>query len=220
MLVRHYMTTSVTTLTEDVSCRSALKRMKLGGFRHAPVVRGDRVVGMISERDLLRILPGALLQQGSEQGELAEHALVGQIMSANPVTTFPDAHLEDVARTLVERKIGGLPVLDDGVLVGIVTETDLFRAFVQLAGAEDSARFTVIPPRVEPGSVQVEQAPLACLRLGLQLVTLLRHEGVNGDPLLLLRVRGARWRELAETLADLGYGVVEIAPPVSARDVA
>lgn len=220
MLVRHYMTAPVTTLTEDVNCRSALKLFKRGGFRHAPVVRGTRVVGMISERDLLRILPGALLQQGSEQGEVAEHALVGQVMTGDPVTTFPDAHLEDVARTLVERKIGGLPVVSDGALVGIVTETDLLRAFVQLAGADDSARFTVIPPRIAAGAVHVEQAPLACLRLGLQLVTLLRHEGVNGDPLLLLRVRGARWRELAETLADLGYGVVEIAPPGSARDAA
>jgi CBS domain-containing protein len=220
MLVRHYMTAPVMTLTEDISCRSALQHFKRRGFRHAPVVRGSRVVGMISERDLLRILPGALLEQGSARGEVAEQTLVGQIMSLEPLTTHPDAHLEDVARTLVERKIGGLPVIADGALAGIITETDLCRAFVQFATAADSARFTVIPPPIAGGGVQVEQAPLACLRLGLQLVTLLRHEGVNGDPLLLLRVRGARWHELGEALADLGYGIVEIAPPALDRDVA
>ena len=214
------MTAHVVTLTEEVGCRAALQLLKRRGFRHAPVVRGTRVIGMISERDLLRVLPNGLLQQGSAQGELAEASLVGQVMSCEPVTTSPDAHLEDVARIFSERKIGGLPVIADGALAGIVTQTDVCRAFVQLASAADSARYTVIPPPLAHGAPQLEQAPLACLRLGLQLVTLLRHEGVNGDPLLLLRVRGARWRELAEALADLGYGVVEVAPPAGERDAA
>jgi len=79
-------------------------------------------VGIIVERDLL-VAAMRYLQSRVE---------VGDLMTRNVVTVGPDADLNDVARTMLERKIGGLPVVEHGRLVGIVTESDIFRRFVEL----------------------------------------------------------------------------------------
>jgi len=213
MLVRHYMTSPVKTVREDTPCREALELFRRERIRRAPVLRGERLVGMVSERDLLRVLPGAVGDLESAAGLISELALIGQVLTRDPCTTTPDAHLEDVARRLLERRIGGLPVLDGGRLVGILTESDLLRALVELASAPGSARLTLIPPR--PAFVPVEALPETCLRLGLRLVTLLHHASAGGEPLVLLRVAGARWRELPEALADQGYRVIELVPPTA-----
>ena len=123
MLVRNRMSRPAVTVRQDAEFQKALALMQEKKLRRLPVVDDDgRLVGIVVERDLL-VAAMRYLQSRVE---------IGDIMTRNVVTVSPDADLVDVARTMLERKIGGLPVVEDGRLVGIVTESDIFRRFVEL----------------------------------------------------------------------------------------
>src|SRR5512139_215511 len=125
MLVRNRMSRPAITVRQDADFQKALALMQEKKLRRLPVVDDDgALVGIVVERDLL-VAAMRYLQSRVE---------IGDIMTRNVVTVSPDADLVDVARTMLERKIGGLPVVEDGKLVGIVTESDIFRRFVELHG--------------------------------------------------------------------------------------
>jgi CBS domain-containing membrane protein len=131
--VRQVMTTGPTTLKRNEKLTLAEDILQLGRIRHLPVIDDDddgKLIGIVSQRDLLR---GALAQAlgYGEHGrrKLLDTLLVEEVMATEVATTSPDTLLADAARILAERKIGCLPVVDNGRLVGILTEGD----FVALA---------------------------------------------------------------------------------------
>jgi len=123
MLVRNRMSGPAVTVRQDADFQKALALMQEKKLRRLPVVDDDgQLVGIIVERDLL-VAAMRYLQSRVE---------VGDLMTRNVVTIGPDADLNEVARTMLERKIGGLPVVEHGRLVGIITESDIFKRFVEL----------------------------------------------------------------------------------------
>jgi CBS domain-containing protein len=123
MLVRNRMSGPAITVRQDADFQKALALMQEKKLRRLPVVDDDgQLVGIIVERDLL-VAAMRYLQSRVE---------VGDLMTRNVVTVGPDADLNEVARTMLERKIGGLPVVEHGRLVGIITESDIFKRFVEL----------------------------------------------------------------------------------------
>jgi acetoin utilization protein AcuB len=125
MLVRNRMSAPVHTIAQDADFQKALALMQEKRLRRLPVVDGSgNLVGIVVERDLL-VAAMRYLQSRVE---------VGDVMTRNVVTASPETNLVDVAKTMLDRKIGGLPVLENGRLVGIVTESDIFRRFVELNG--------------------------------------------------------------------------------------
>jgi CBS domain-containing protein len=123
MLVRNRMSRPAVTVRQDADFQKALALMQEKKLRRLPVVDDDgQLVGIVVERDLL-VAAMRYLQSRVE---------VGDIMTRNVVTVGPDTDLAEVARTMLERKIGGLPVLEQGRLVGIITESDIFKCFVEL----------------------------------------------------------------------------------------
>lgn len=124
MIVRKIMTVRPETAHPEDSIESARLKMERGGFRSLPVVDNEgRLVGIITSRDLLRYA----------------HALpntkVDHAMTRDPITITPDASAEECATTLLAHKFGGLPVIEGDRLIGIVTSTDLLRAFVRVERA-------------------------------------------------------------------------------------
>lgn len=101
--------------------------MTLGGVRHMPVVTGGKLVGVVSERDLLRASLSNLQTTGQDDRRAFLHAVeIHTVMSSPPIVVGPSASLKRAARLMADRKIGCLPVVDDdGTLIGLVTETDL-----------------------------------------------------------------------------------------------
>jgi CBS domain-containing protein len=129
VLIRHHMSTPAVTVRSDADYKAALKVMQENALHHLPVVDADgKLVGMAAERDLL-LAAAHYLQSAVE---------VGDIMHRGVVTVTSEMSVAEAATLMVEKRIGGLPVLDSGKqLIGIITETDMFRALVKsLDGAK------------------------------------------------------------------------------------
>jgi len=128
--VRDIMSEQIVTISSDDSLSTVEDIMTLGGVRHMPVVRGGQLVGVVSERDLLRASLSNLSGFGSEQRRAFLQVVeIKRVMSTPPVTIGPGASVEEAALVMAERKIGCLPVLDGSRLVGMLTETDVLRYF-------------------------------------------------------------------------------------------
>jgi CBS domain-containing protein len=134
-LVRDIMPRKMVTISESDRLSTVEDIMTLGRVRHMPVVHGGKLVGVVSERDLLRASLSNLTEFGSEERRAFLHVVeIGRVMSAPAITIGPDDSVEDAAKVMAERKIGCLPVVDVGdVLLGLITETDVLRYF---AGVE------------------------------------------------------------------------------------
>ena len=126
--VRDLMTAKVTTLGRNDSVDLADKMLATGRIRHLPIVEEGAVVGIVSQRDLFRSGLAAAAGIGSNtRRKLLQGLLVKEIMNEPVITVDPDATVQDAARLMVENKIGCLPVVSEGRLQGLLTETDVLR---------------------------------------------------------------------------------------------
>jgi acetoin utilization protein AcuB len=165
MLVKNRMTVEPVTVMPDTSFPETFRLMREKKIRHLPVVdEKGKLVGVIARTDLLHASPSsATTLSVFEMNFLLANLHVRKFMSTPPVTVSEDAPLEEAARVMVEKKIGCLPVMRDGELVGLITETDIFEVFVEILGGEEaSLRITV---RVS--DVRGELARLAGVIAGL-----------------------------------------------------
>ena len=151
MLVKDRMTSNLVTITPDTSFPDAFHIIREKRIRHLPVVdKKGKLVGIVTQTDLLHASPSAATSLSvSEINYLLANLHIREVMSSPPITVSEDAPLEEAARVMVEKKIGCLPVTRDGALVGMITETDIFEAFVEVLGGEEaSLRVTVRVPHV------------------------------------------------------------------------
>jgi CBS domain-containing protein len=140
-LVRAIMQEKLVTISANESLSTVEDIMRLGRVRHMPVVSSGRLVGVVSERDLLRASLSSLSSHRKDERKAFLYAIeIGRVMSQPPIVIGPDASIEDAARTMAEAKIGCLPVVEDDQLVGIVTETDVLRWVAEGAGARPEPR--------------------------------------------------------------------------------
>lgn len=155
MFVSKWMTPKVITIDKNDSLGSALRLMRENRIRRLPVVSGSNLVGIVSDRDLKGALPSqATSLDVWELHNLLDRLKISDIMTKSVITTTPDATIERVALTMMQKKIEGLPVLDpNGNLVGIVTEGDVFRALTEVTGVgRKSTRISLILED-KPGSI-------------------------------------------------------------------
>jgi len=136
MRVRDIMSEKIVTISADDSLFTVEEIMTLGGVRHIPVVRAGQLVGVVSQRDLLRASLSNLTHYGSGQRRAFLEAVeIRRVMSEPPVTISPEAPVGEAASQMALRKIGCLPVLEGGALVGMLTETDLLQYFARGMGS-------------------------------------------------------------------------------------
>jgi len=136
MLVKGWMTTDVITITEDTSVMKASQIMKEHDIRRLPVMRDGKLVGMVSDRDLKEASPSkATTLDVHELYYLLSELKVKDIMAKKLVTIGPDDTVELAAVKMLERRVSGLPVVDNnGRLVGILTQNDVFKVLIAITG--------------------------------------------------------------------------------------
>jgi acetoin utilization protein AcuB len=132
MQVRQIMTPRVVTVTPDTTVGEARRLLEEHRIRHLPVLVNGRIVGIVSDRDLR-----------SAGGANGSRTVVAGVMTPRPVTVTSDTRVEEAARLLLSRRIGGLPVVDGHELVGIVTGDDLLRALVAVIESATLERISV-----------------------------------------------------------------------------
>ena len=132
LTVKQVMTADPVTLGPEDTLMRAVEVMRQKGIRRIPIVVADTLVGLLAEGDLKRAQPSALSDSQDEFNRVMEGTPVSRIMIQGPITVTEDALLADAAQTLHNTKFGALPVVRDGRLVGILTDTDILRCLVDL----------------------------------------------------------------------------------------
>lgn len=139
MLVRDYMMHDVVTIEPEARLSDALNMMRAHNVHRLPVVEDNLLIGIVSEKDLLYAQPSVDRPiSWVEASAQAAALLVRQVMQRDVVTVCPDCPIELAAATMTDHKIGVLPVVsppESHTLVGIITETDIFRLFVEMLGS-------------------------------------------------------------------------------------
>ncbi len=186
MLVKDWMTKDPITITDETSMMKAIHLMKQNRFRRLPVMHEGRLVGIVSDRDLKEASPSkATTLDVHELYYLLAELLVKDIMTRDPVTVSPDDTVEHAAQLMLENTISGLPAVDgQGKVVGILTQSDVFRAFMHITG-------------ILQGGVQF------ALRLE-------DRPGLIKEVVDLLRSRGARFVSLLTSYATAKEGYRDI----------
>lgn len=136
LLVENWMNPNVITVDADDSMLDATKLLKEHSIRHLPVLEKGKLVGVITDRDLKRASPSdATTLEAHELLYLIANIKVREIMTRNPITVPYNYTIEEAAEILLQAKISGVPVVDkDGDVIGMITQTDLFKVLISLTG--------------------------------------------------------------------------------------
>ncbi len=160
MLVGDRMSHPVITIPPDMPVIDALNLMRVEHVRRTPVVENGKLVGIVSDKDLLNASPSAATTLSQwEINYLLSKLAVKDVMTRDVITVTVDTPIEEAARIMADNKIGGLPVLRDGKLVGIITETDLFKILLEMMGARvPGVRVSILVPNVKGELAQLTKA--------------------------------------------------------------
>jgi acetoin utilization protein AcuB len=208
MLVGERMTKRPITVTEDTTLPEALELMRKEKIRRLPVLdKHGKLVGIVTELDLLRASPSpATSLSVYEIPYLLAKVKMREIMTTNVITVTEDTPIEEAARIMADNKIGGLPVMRDGKLVGIITETDIFKLFLELFGARHSGiRITLLVPE-EKGVLAKITGKIA--EMGGSIISV--GTAAGEDPTtgtIVLRVADVSEEALVAAMESLGGGI-------------
>jgi acetoin utilization protein AcuB len=147
MHVRDYMTTNVTTLTDDARLIDAALLIRRTGKRHVPILNGEgKVVGIISDRDVARMAPSILGQMTPEEyNSIFESTPITVAMTKTPMTIGPDEPIANAVNLLYTKKIGALLVVQGGSLAGILTVSDMLGLLNELLAEKGNTAGSALP---------------------------------------------------------------------------
>ncbi len=211
MLVGERMSRHPITVKQDIGIDEALKIMRDEKVRRLPVVnRRGLLVGIVSEKDLLLASPSPATSLSiHELHYLLSRMKVAEVMTKEVITVTEYTSLEEAACIMVDNKIGGLPVMRDGKLVGIITETDLFKIFIELLGArEGGVRITMLVPE-QPGVLAQITGEIAGMGGNIvALGTFLGQDPTNR--LITIKVADTDEKKLVATMEAIGMELVDV----------
>ena len=207
MLVRKKMRTNVITVTKDQPMTAAKKLLKENRIRHLPVVEGKKLVGLVTNMDIRKAeaSPAASLHN-FEVDYLLDKIDVEDIMTRNVMTVSPDTSVEEAATVLHHNKIGCLPVVENGDLVGILTEEDVMEILIEVMGIkEKGSRLEIV--------VDDKAGPLA------EITRIIKQQEVNivslitdkadeaGKRIITVKLRTFYFEPIKKDLESAGFNV-------------
>ena len=211
MLIGEFMTKEPITVTTDTGVYEALDLMRKNRIRRLPVLdRKGKLVGIVSEKDLLYASPSPATSLSIyELRYLLSKLKVSQVMSSPVITVRENGTLEEASRIMVDNKVGGLPVTRGDQVVGIITETDIFKIFLVMLGArQPGIRVTIRVPDVK-GELQTVTGAIATA--GGNIVSLGTITGkIPGVARILVKVQGVGQETLEKTLQGIGAEIEDV----------
>jgi acetoin utilization protein AcuB len=213
MFVRERMTRTPITITGDITVIDALNLMKAKNVRHLPVLSKDGlIVGIVSEKDLFYASPSPVTSLNVwEVKEMLHLLTVNKIMNEKLIMIDEDSPLEDAAVIMSANKISALPVTREKSLVGIITETDLFKAFLNLLGGNrGGVRITVVVSGVKGDMAKISNAIFSS---GGDIVGLGMNELEGSDKgrwEVAFKIQGASKEKLVESIRPFVKKVLDV----------
>ncbi len=212
MLVGERMTRNPITITPDTTVSDALYLMRRENVRRLPVLNKPhgRLVGIVTDKDLLNASPSAATSlSGWEINYLLAKLTVAEVMTKDVTVVREDETIEDAARIMADNKIGSLPVIRGDTVVGIITDTDLFKIFIELfAAREKGVRVSMLIPSVRGELAKVTSAIADRGGNILALGTFLGEDPTNA--LCTIKVDGVSSDELVTVLKPLVQEIVDV----------
>ncbi len=191
MYVSDWMTKKVILLYPDDYLSDAIALMREHRIKHLPVLKNDRLKGILSDRDIKEYSPSkATALDMYELHYLLAKTRVQEVMSTKVITTTLDTAIEEAAMVLLDRSIGCLPVLDQGRLVGIISDKDIFRALVDITGVRYGGNRICVTIEDRAGSIKEVADIIRKHNFRLQGI-LTSYEGVKeGHRRVVIRTKG------------------------------
>jgi acetoin utilization protein AcuB len=198
MFVRQRMTANPITINPHDTLATAREKMTTGKFRRLPVVQDGALVGILTDRDILRFV-------GSEQ----RTRVVGA-MTETPLTIPPTMPVEDAVHLMRKHQVSGLPVVEQGKVVGILTTSDIMQAFLEVSGAavQGSVRIDLLRTSKEG---DLTDAAAVLTQLGGEVLSVGTYKDPwSEQPIFYLRARGVEAGVASSTLEKKGYTVLSV----------
>jgi acetoin utilization protein AcuB len=205
------MTPNPKVIGPDASHPEALRILHKEKFSYLPVVdKAGKLIGMVSETDLLHAAPSSATSLSIyEMNYLLSNLKVREVMSSPPITVPEDSPIEETARLMIEKEIGCLPVMRAESLVGIITETDIFKTFVEILGGGHAVlRLTLRSPD-KPGELARLTGVIAKLGGNIHTVASFQSEDQQ-HVYFVFRMDGVDEKLLIPALKEMGEQVVHI----------
>ena len=210
MLVGERMSQPVISIPPDMPIIDALNLMKRERIRRTPVVKDGQLVGIVSDKDLLNASPSPATSLSVwELNYLLSKITVRDVMTRKVLTVNEDTPIEQAARIMADNKIGGLPVMRGDSIVGIITETDLFKILLELMGARETGVRVTVTIYDEPG--QLARLTQAITSAGGNFIAFGTFTGDRQDnPLVTFKVTGISEEQMQNLIQPLVVRVIDI----------
>ena len=203
MFVGERMSRPVISVSPESPINEVLAMFKKEHIRRAPVLKDGKLVGIISQGDLLNASPSPVSSLSIwEMNYLLSKVTVKRVMSKKVITVDIDTPIEEAARIMADTKIGGLPVLNNGRVVGMITETDLFKVFLELMGARDKGIRVTATIDDKPG--ELAKVTKAIAEAGGNFVSFGFFSGQDASTkVLTFKVEGIKKEEVKRVLGNV-----------------
>ena len=206
MYVRNRMTSNPYTIAFDAPVTEVIELMREKNLKRIPVIHGEKVVGMITQGDLQKVSPTkATTLSIFEINYLLSKTKVSDAMTKDVISISPDALLEEAAVLMRDNKISTLVVVKDGKLIGIITESDIFDAFIDLLGFRDvGSRITIQAPDTPGVLADITEI---FRDLDSNITHVAAYRGSNGFSDVVIRTNTINTDAIEKRLDEHGYKI-------------
>lgn len=209
MFVKDCMSTNPITITPSTPVLEALNVMRKNKIRQLPVTEKDKLVGLVTERELLMVSPSpASTLSIYEMNYLMSKMVVKEVMVKNPVSVEPSTNIEEAALIMRDNKLGSLLVTEGNSLVGIITQTDVFDSLIRMFGLRKAGTRIVVETEDRVGALAdiVDEVR----SLGINLIGIAINDKSDRKVQTMLRISTAEPAELVEKIKEKGFTVTSV----------
>jgi len=207
MFVKNKMTTNPFTISPDHTIPDAHEIMTKNNIRRLPVVKDGKLVGVVSNLDISRSSPSTATSLSiNELTYILAKTKISRVMTKNPITISPNALLEEAAILMRDNSVSFLPVVENGKLVGIITESDIFDSFIELLGFREKGTRLTIQADDEPG-IMSHLAGIFAIH-GANIRNLAVYRGAGGKSDVVIGTSSQDTSEIEKEIEKHGYKII------------